>query len=153
MKILPQQSIKHWYFYRRRQQQISVCCHNTHRKQTVRNFCRRILRAEVRHCSWKDRFLTKLTSVKLKTWPNPCPQTFKAPTANQTGREVKLKLPELETSPSHHSPYTPHWEHGLWAHDCPTRDWKDRKTLQCSSQCDKEQWDMYLASQGTAKPQ
>lgn len=49
----------------------------------------------------------------------------------------------------HHSPYTPHWEHALWAHDCPTRNWKDRKILQGSSQRDKEQWDMYLPSLAT----
>lgn len=103
---------------------------------------------------------SKLTSVELKTGPNPYSQTFEAQTANQTevGRWSSRHLNWKHLPQSHHSPYTAHWEHWLWAHDCPTRNWKDRKILQCPSQCDKEQWDMHLASLpthalGTAKPQ
>lgn len=84
---------------------------------------------ETRQCFWRDRFLTKLTSVKLKTWPNPYPHTFEAQRANQTKAErwssshLNCKHPLL----FHCSPYTSHWGHGLWAHNCPTRHWKTER--------------------------
>lgn len=157
MKILPQQSIKGWYFYRRRQQ-ISVCCHNTQRKQTVRNF--------EDYQSWKlgtaSEGITSprswlLVSLKHDQILIPKRSKPKQPirlVGKGSSSHLSWKHPVL----FHHSPYTPHWEHGLWAHDCPTRDWKDRKILQCSSQSDKERWDVYLASLathalGTAEPQ